>query len=278
MKTILSQLIQFQEFNLIRTEQKTQRHGVAIEALESSIDKIGKQLPPDIRQMITRMLQRDSIFIVPVAQSVCAGCGMKLPISLIQLVQRAQQLQHCPTCARILYFPDNPSRTETQPSRRSEPPRAGMARFSGPALMIPRLQATDRDGAILELAERVRDEGYVTDADKLWKAALRREAIVSTALDHGIAVPHVRGVEGGGITLALGISAKGIRFDDSDKPLTRMIFFLLIPTTASAFYLKLIAGIAETFIDAEARKTIMALDSPEKMWKALIKLTRKTIP
>jgi hypothetical protein len=39
----------------------------------------------------------------------------------------------------------------------------------------------------------------------------------------------------------------------------------------------LLAGLAETFTDAEARKALSAEESPEKLWKALIKLTKKTV-
>jgi mannitol/fructose-specific phosphotransferase system IIA component (Ntr-type) len=52
---------------------------------------------------------------------------------------------------------------------------------------------------------------------------------------------------------------------------------MVIPTAASAFYLKLLAGLAETFSDADARKALAAEETPEKMWKTLIKLTKKTI-
>ena len=35
---------------------------------------------------------------------------------------------------------------------------------------------------------------------------------MSTAVDNAIAFPHVRGVEGGALNLALGVSKKGIKF------------------------------------------------------------------
>ena len=109
------------------------------------------------------------------------------------------------------------------------------------------------------------------------ESALRREAILSTAVDNSLAIPHVRGVEGGGLTLALGLSHKGIRFNSSDKSFSRIIFFIVIPTAASAFYLKLLAGLAETFMEPETRKAIMAEEEPEKLWKALVKATKKKI-
>jgi PTS system fructose-specific IIC component len=134
-----------------------------------------------------------------------------------------------------------------------------------------------RDEAIREMANKMRDEGFVDDAEKLIEAALRREAIVSTVVDTVMAFPHVRGVEGGGLTLALGMSTKGIRFDEHEKGLTRIIFFMVIPTAASAFYLKLVAGLAETFMEPEARKLLMAEEMPEKLWKTLVKLTKKRV-
>jgi mannitol/fructose-specific phosphotransferase system IIA component (Ntr-type) len=143
--------------------------------------------------------------------------------------------------------------------------------------MIPRLQSEDKDGVITELAMKMGAEGFVDDADKLLEEALRREAIFSTAVEHGLAFPHVRNVEGGGLTFALGIHRKGIKFDGPGGKLTRIVFFIVIPTAASAFYLKLLAGLTETFMRAPARKALVAETEPLKLWKALVKLTRATI-
>jgi len=130
---------------------------------------------------------------------------------------------------------------------------------------------------VRELADKMEKEGFVEKADKLTEAALKREAILGTAVDHGLAFPHVRGVEGGGLTLALGISEKGIAFNSDPKHLTHVMFFMVIPTAATAFYLKLIAGLAETFMPNEARNSLLAEEDPLKLWKLLKKLTRRSI-
>jgi len=51
----------------------------------------------------------------------------------------------------------------------------------------------------------------------------------------------------------------------------------VIPTAASAFYLKLLAGLTEAFMVADARKQLLAQQDPPTLWKTLIKITRKTI-
>jgi mannitol/fructose-specific phosphotransferase system IIA component (Ntr-type) len=179
---------------------------------------------------------------------------MSLPISLVQAVQQGREIHACPQCARMLYYPESHPRRTGERTRRTGPRKVGISRFSSHTLMIPRLEATDKEAAIEELAHKMGDEGFVDRPDWLIEEALRREAILTTALEHGMAVPHVRHVEGGGLALALGISRKGIDWGGSGKTLTRIIFFMAIPTAASAFYLKLLAGLAESFMKAESRK------------------------
>lgn len=274
----INHLIQLQELSLIRMEQKAHRHGHRLDELDASIKSLTEQLPSDVQGLVTRMQKRDAIMTVPMANGTCTGCGMKIPTSLVQSVKVSDCLQVCPICTRILYFQEGLPRHVGAAPRRGDPRKVGIARFSAPSLMIPKLEAGTREEAIMEMAAKMQEEGYVDDAAKLVEAALKREAIVSTAVDHGLAFPHVRGVEGGGLTLGLGISGKGIKFDGHDKTMTRIVFFMVIPTAASAFYLKLLAGLAETFSDAEARKALVAEETPEKLWKMLVKLTKKTIP
>jgi len=278
MHPTINHLIQLQELTLIRVEQRTQRGGERLDELNASVDSLSGQLPADVQGTVGRLLKRDPLFIVPMSNGCCTGCGLKLPTSHIQAVKISEHVQVCPICTRILYHQEGSARHVGKAPRRTEPRKIGISRFSAPSLMIPRLNAATRDEAIREMAAKMQTEGFVDDAQKLVEAALRREAIVSTAVDHGLAFPHVRGVEGGGLTLGLGISPKGIKFDGHDKTLTKMVFFLVIPTAASAFYLKLLAGLAETFADAEARKALTAEEEPDKLWKALVKLTKKTIP
>ena len=143
--------------------------------------------------------------------------------------------------------------------------------------MIPALKGADRDAVLAEMCRKLAAEGFVDNADKLLESALKREAIVTTAVENGIAFPHVRCIEGGALTLALGIAPKGIKFDPAGKASTRIVFFMVIPTAASAFYLKLLSGLSQVFQKAENRDKLLEADTPEKLWKALMKTTRLVI-
>lgn len=278
MHPVVNHLIQLQELNMIRDEQKVIARKSHLEQLDASIKGMTAKLPGDIKQLYTKLLQRDPIVVAPVSGSICAACGMTLPISLIQSVKQAREVKSCPNCARMLYAQEQGVRRQTAGRRRRTGPQpTGISRFSSQSLMIPKLSAVTREDAIQELGLKMAREGYVDNGERLVEGALRREAIVSTAVDKGLAFPHVRGVEGGGLAMALGISRDGIAWDSPDGKPTEIVFFLAIPMSAAAFYLKLLAGLTETFMKSQARQDLLAETDPAKLWKALCKVTRRTV-
>lgn len=280
MQRTINHLIQLQDLTLARAEQEASMPGAQLAQLDQSIETMLTELPEDVRSQISRQFQRGPLAIVPVAHKVCTACGMSLPASLVQAVRVAERLHACPNCARILYYTESaPRHTAVSKTgrRRNDPPKVGIERFSSPSLMIPQLASSDRDDVIAEMSHLLQEKGFVDDGKLLTEEALKREAIVSTAVDHGLAFPHVRGVEGGGLTLALGVSPKGIRFGGTSRTLTRVVFLMVIPTAASAFYLKLLSGLTQTFRKEDAREKLLETDSPEALWKALLKTTKTSI-
>ncbi|MBA4387972.1 MAG: hypothetical protein C0404_08320 [Verrucomicrobia bacterium] len=277
MHPLENHIIQLQELTLIREEQKVAAGRAHLEQLDASIKEMTEKLPEAIKYRFTRLHKKDPVAIVPISAELCAACGMKLPISLIQAVRLGRDIHACPNCARMLYFPESAPRWVGKRPTRAEPAKEGIARFSSHTLMIPKLESEDKEGIIRELAYKMENEGFVDKAEKLVQMALEREAIISTAVDNGLAFPHVRGVEGGGLTLAMGLTSKPLSLNSLDKNQTRIVFFLVIPTAASAFYLKLLSGLTEAFMKPEARKAVLAEKEPEKLWKALVKITRATI-
>ena len=277
MHPVLNNVIQLQDLALIRDEQKVAAKGKHLEHLDASIKSMTSKLPKDARTMYEKLHKRDPIVVSAISDSHCSVCSMKLAISFVQAVRMQKNILTCPNCARMLYCPVSPVRSLAQTPRRTTPRKVGIQRFSSQSLMIPRLNAITKEDAIGELGHKLADEGFVNNGERLVEEALRREAILSTAVNRGLAFPHVRGVERGGLALACGVSAKGIDFGGSIKGKTHIIFFISIPVAASAFYLKLLAGLTETFMVANNRKTVRAAKDNVALWKALTKATRVAI-
>ena len=116
--------------------------------------------------------------------------------------------------------------------------------------------------------------GFIKNADSLVTAALDREAMLSTAVGNGLAFPHVRGVEGGGLTIALGISRKGI---DWDGEKVHVVFLSAIPVAVSAFYLRLMSGLVQAYSKKDNIDALLEATDQATLWKALVKTTRHTV-
>lgn len=278
MDRILNQLIQLQELNFVLSEQRTLVPKSRLTDLENSIKALITNLPQEIATLYRGLQERSQAAVVPEANGTCSGCGIALPTSLEGEIRTGKGIRQCPNCKRILYHFEEAPRQLKRRLEQTGRPRAGVARFSSNELMFPRIEAEDRDDAISELIQLMATKGFVENAESLLAAALRRESIISTSLEHGLAFPHVRGVEGGGLTLSLGLKKQGLKFDRSKGRLTRIIFFIVIPSAASVFYLQLLSGLIETFREDSARKKILACKTSEEMWTALNTLTQKTIP
>ncbi len=277
MKSVLNHLVQLQELQLAVAERQASSTQMPSDGLDRAIADLVKRLPADVANRYERLQKRHPIVVVPVVHGTCSMCAISLPVALVNDVKAAEAIQSCPHCGRFLFFPESVTRQAGRKTGSSKMVLAGIARFSCETLMAPSLKASTREESVKELAELMTTGGFIENAQTVVEQALQREAIVSTAVEHGLAFPHVRNAEGGGLTLALGMKPKGIEFGAPDEKLTRLIFLIVIPAPSSAFYLRLLAGLVKTFSSVEARKMMLDCETSSAMWKTLVKLTRPHI-
>ncbi|MBN2704345.1 MAG: PTS sugar transporter subunit IIA [Pontiellaceae bacterium] len=276
-QSLINQLVQLQELIVANLQKKVSMPSAKLDELQHSINELSNRLPHQIKSHFYRLLQKHPEVIVPVSNELCSGCGMSLTKNMIYSVQKAEELLRCPNCARFLYYPEHLMERERTNRVYGETQKVGIARFTSPELMIVDLKGSTPEEILGELCRRIADEALVENPDLLLDLALQRESIVSTAAENGLAFPHVRAVEGGGLAMALGINRKGIKFDETSRALSRIFFFVVIPTAASAFYLKLIADLSRAFQDKSARDALLAARTDEELWKALLRTTRKEV-
>ncbi len=275
---IINHMIQLQDLIFARDQQQASMPGSRLIQLDTAIQTMLEELPEDVSSHFDKMHRKYGLALVPISNGNCSACGMAIPVSQVHAVHAADNIYTCPNCARYLFYPDSPARrVGTKKRRRGEPMQVGIARFSAPVLMLPRVKTDTRDETIRLLCQQMQEQGFVDNGSRLFEESLRREAIMSTSVDPGLAFPHVRGVEGGGLTLALATHAKGVRFSEESRSLTKMVFMIVIPTAASAFYLKLLSGLTQAFRDAKNREAVLDAKTPEDLWKALVKTTRKHV-
>jgi mannitol/fructose-specific phosphotransferase system IIA component (Ntr-type) len=277
MKELYNRLVQLQELYFARDEHTVSGNGNNLKLLEKSISSLLKKLPDDTAEFFQELQEQTPPAISPVVRETCYGCGIDLPVSLCADLLHLDKLYHCPNCARYLYPYRGEKLTINDDLLRSRLPRMGIDRFSSKKLMIPNLQSDTKVGVITELGSLIANEFYHEDPRILIENALEREAITSTAIEHGLAFPHVRGIDAGSLTVALGLKKKGLKCGAPKARLTKIFFFIVIPISSSAFYLTLLAGLIESLKTAEKRNTLLACKTPDEVWDTLKKLTKSHI-
>ena len=277
MKNQINLLSQLQEMILTRDERHHAGDYDHLDSLNDSIDALVGKLDPPLKVSYQRLYKKDHLVMSPMVDGCCGVCGMRLPVSQVQQVRLARAVQMCGSCGRMLYDEEQDApRVIAEKPARGEPRKTGVSRFSAEELMVCNLKGTTTESVIRELAEAMEANSFVSNADALVEAAMERETVFSTAMGDGLAFPHVRGVEGGGLTLALGVSKEGFVYDDAGTRV-HFVFFSAIPVAVSAFYLRLMSGLSEAFAKKENRDLLLKAKTPAELWKSFMKATRYTV-
>ena len=274
MKSQINILRQLQELVLTRDEHQQSGDGSHLDQINKSISELQKKLQPQVYGVYERLYAKNHIVTAAMSNGCCAVCGMQVPIAQSQQVKLAQHLVTSSSCGRILFEGDVDAARRVQDKVSRDDVKTGISRFSAEELMVSDLGAATRDEAIKALAQAMESHKFIENAESLVTAAIERERVLSTALGHGIAFPHVRGVEGGGLALAIGISKKGI---DWDGEKVHVVVLSAIPVAVSAFYLRLMAGLSRSFSKKETLKALVEADSPKTLWKLVVKSTRRDV-
>lgn len=95
---------------------------------------------------------------------------------------------------------------------------------------------------------------------------LEREALASTGLGHGVAVPHGR-IKGLKSPMAAFVRLKeSIPFDSPDDRPVKLLVFVLIPDNVMQQHLEILSEIAEMFSNSEFRAMLAAEADPQKVY------------
>ena len=274
MKSQINILRQLQELVLTRDEHHQTGDGSHLDALNDSIDALQQKLEPQVAGLYERLYKKHHIVISGMSNNCCAVCGMQIPIAQGQQVRLGQHLVTCSSCGRILFAADDDAARNVSEPQDRDNPKTGISRFSAEELMVVDMDVSSREEAVARLAAAMESGKFIANADKLVTAAMEREGVLSTAMEGGIAFPHVRGVEGGGLTLAMGVSKQGI---DWGGETVHIVFLSAIPVAVSAFYLRLMTGLCQAFGKESVRKAVIDAADAATLWKLLQKATRTTV-
>ena len=139
--------------------------------------------------------------------------------------------------------------------------------FLHPAACLE-LAATDKRGALQELATAATRAGLVGDADVFFARLLHREEQASTGLGLGIALPHASSDTVQRMFLAVGRAPAGIPYAAPDAAPVQLIFLIGVHQDRSA-YLKLVARVTRLARDPAWRARLLGAPTAAEVFALL---------
>jgi len=131
------------------------------------------------------------------------------------------------------------------------------------------LAAVDKPGVLGELTTLLAERAG-RDPAPLLTAVLEREAVLSTGIGHGIAIPHAKTPEVVGLSLVCGSSPIGVPFDALDGEPVRLFFLLIGPENAAGEHVKALSRIARLVRRQNVRDALLAATTPDEFHRVMV--------
>ncbi len=139
------------------------------------------------------------------------------------------------------------------------------------ALVLPELRGSGRDDVLRELVEHLTRESPVPIPLELTlERLLARERLASTAVGHGIAIPHAKLPGINRAVACLARSRAGIPFGSRDGAPTHVLLGILAPESHARLHLEALARASRLMMDASFRARIIELPDASSLWAALV--------
>lgn len=138
-----------------------------------------------------------------------------------------------------------------------------------PSGIFPAFEATTKKQALLDLSARAAELTKL-DSRTIYDTLLQREALGSTGLGRGIAVPHVKLSGLTGIVCLFARMTKPIDFESLDDEPVDLIFMLLAPDHAGGDHLKALARISRLVREPKVLERLRAAQDVPGLKRALV--------
>jgi len=128
------------------------------------------------------------------------------------------------------------------------------------------LKASNKEEAIREIADSLKDAEEVSNFDLFIADVFERETLNSTGIGKNIAIPHARTDAVNEFTVAFGRSSAGVEFDSLDAEPAKFIFLMGTPKEKGLnSYLKILAHLTRIINKKDFQEALLRASSPKEV-------------
>jgi PTS system nitrogen regulatory IIA component len=132
-----------------------------------------------------------------------------------------------------------------------------------------RLQARTKREAIAELVRLLETAHGLNSQGEILDRVLRREAMMSTGIGNGIAIPHGKARLVDRLVAACAVSREGVDFESADGEPASLFVLLVAPESGGALHVKVLANISRLLKEESVRRSLREAPDAEAFFAAL---------
>ncbi|MGQ0560575.1 MAG: PTS sugar transporter subunit IIA [Gemmatimonadota bacterium] len=134
-------------------------------------------------------------------------------------------------------------------------------------IRIP-LQATTKEDLLRELVGVITSE-TADQQEEVLRAVREREAVLSTGIGNGVAIPHGKSPLVPELVMAAGRTAGPVDFDSLDGQPVHLLFMLVGPETAAGPHIKALSRISRLVRKDSVREQLIGAQTAEEFYRSL---------
>ena len=141
--------------------------------------------------------------------------------------------------------------------------------FLKPSQVVYDLKAKDKIQAIEELLDILIKQKLIKNKKPILTRIIDRERLESTAIGHGVALPHARVDTGHDIAVVVGKSAAGIDFDSVDSKDVHIIILIVWNPSIPGLFNHLFAGLAQFLRNPGFRRRLFEAKNKTELFNVI---------
>jgi fructose-specific phosphotransferase system IIA component len=131
------------------------------------------------------------------------------------------------------------------------------------------LRSTTKDEVIKELVSLLEKAHGLNTRGEVLKKVAEREAMMSTGIGNGVAIPHGKAKSVDSLVASCGISPKGIDFQSVDGEVVRLFILLVSPEELRGPHVRALANISRLLKEESVRERLKKCASAQEFLEVL---------
>jgi len=147
-----------------------------------------------------------------------------------------------------------------------------------PAAISLRLKARTKREALVELVELLENAHGFKSQGEILDRVMRREAMMTTGIGNGVAIPHGKARSVDRMAAACAVSPEGLEFESEDGQPVHLLVLFVSPENAATLHVRVLANMSRLFKEDSVRRMLREAKSPEAFLQTLQSAESAYIP